>query len=521
VLSIHIRNSAQDKQIEHPSGPIEFGRGSRRRVPRFVVESMFVSRDHLELEELANGRVRVRNLSQTKDVKISDGTSLGVGASSELSLPLGLAIGDTTVSVCLVSAEPFDKSSYQSLHAMERDARGKSTPVLMQALGDAPSPETVARWLEQVIALQRAPAGSKEFHDQTARALVELVGLDLGMILLRRDGSWEIMGYHAAHDSVNSRYSRTLLSQVVADRRTFFQDLSTKKVDTESLLDLEAVVVSPIFGINDEVAGVLYGTRGGLAARRGGIRPLEAQVVQLLAAAVGANMTRTLATRTRVQFEQFFSHALVEALERDPNMLEGRHQEVTILASDLRGFTALSERLEPQVTCRVVRDVMEKLTERIVAQGGVIVDYAGDGILAMWNAPVAQEDHAARACRAALAMLDELPGLNGVWRETVGAPLAIGIGVNTGPAHVGNTGSSRRLKYGPHGLTVNLASRVQDATKKMGTPLLISSATWDRLAGGFSGRAVGQVSLPGVSEQVTLFELHGESTMRSVPPLPS
>src|SRR5262249_59042962 len=118
--------------------------------------------------------------------------------------------------------------------------------------------------------------------------------------------------------------------------------------------DVGAVVVSPIFGLRDEVVGVLYGQRrmGGLM-RAGPIRPLEAQVVQLLAAAVGANLARAEAARTRVQFEQFFSPELVRELERSPDLLEGRNQEVTILVSDLRGFSTLSERLGPPDTCRL------------------------------------------------------------------------------------------------------------------------------------------------------------------------
>ena len=147
---------------------------------------------------------------------------------------------------------------------------------------------------------------------------------------------------------------------------------------------------------------------------------------------------------------------------------EGRTDEVTVLFSDLRGFTALSERLGPQKTCRMFRDMMERLSERIVEHGGVIVDYAGDGILAMWNAPVKQADHAARACRAGLAMLGELPALNSRWGEVAAGSLALGIGINTGEALVGNTGSLRKFKYGPHGPPVNLASRVQDATKETG-----------------------------------------------------
>ena len=243
-------------------------------------------------------------------------------------------------------------------------------------------------------------------------------------------------------------------------------------------------MASPIFGLQEDVVGVLYGVRAqqGLPSR-GAIEPLEAQLVQLLAAAVGANLARSMAQRTRVQFEQFFSPDLARELERDPKLLEGRTDEVTILFSDLRGFTALSERLGAHKTCRMLRDMMERLSERIVEYGGVIVDYAGDGILAMWNAPAKQPDHAVRACRAGLAMLGELPALNARWGDEAAGSLAMGIGINTGEALVGNTGSKRKFKYGPHGHPVNLASRVQDATKKLGLPLLITASTRDRLPG--------------------------------------
>ena len=136
--------------------------------------------------------------------------------------------------------------------------------------------------------------------------------------------------------------------------------------------------------------------------------------MQLLAAAVGAGLARQQkeaeAARSRVQFEQFFSSALANQLQADPTMLDGRDCQITVLFSDIRGFSGLSERLAPAETCRLVGDVMERLTGRIVEHGGVVVDYVGDGLLAMWNAPVAQADHAVLACRAALAMIDELPG---------------------------------------------------------------------------------------------------------------
>jgi adenylate cyclase len=160
------------------------------------------------------------------------------------------------------------------------------------------------------------------------------------------------------------------------------------------------------------------------------------------------------------------------------------------------------------MTCELIRDVMDRFTAQIIEQGGVIVDYAGDGILAMWNAPVSQEDHAHRACRAALAMLAQLPELNNRWQSVAGVELRAGIGINTGTALVGNTGSNRKLKYGPHGSTVNLASRVQDATKKLGLPLLITHSTQERLPrSDFVTRRLCTARMPGIHGTAVLFEL--------------
>jgi adenylate cyclase len=106
-------------------------------------------------------------------------------------------------------------------------------------------------------------------------------------------------------------------------------------------------------------------------------------------------------------------------------------------------------------------------------------------------------------------MLDELPGLNARWRDVVGEPLQLGIGLNTGPAQVGNTGSPRKFKYGPLGHTVNLASRVQDATKKLGIPLLITGPTRDQLPPTMTTCPVEPVCLAGVKDPVILHALQG------------
>ncbi len=291
------------------------------------------------------------------------------------------------------------------------------------------------------------------------------------------------------------------------ERRTFFQDPGSLG-SQESLRNVDAVVVSPVFGLEeDDVVGVVYGSRRSNPVKKsGGIRPLDAQLVQLLAAVVGATLARDKATR----FEQFVAPEVARELDRDPGLLEGRGLEVTILMSDIRGFSRLSEKLGPENACRLVRDVMDRLSARIVEHKGTIVNYLGDGILAMWNAPTKQEGHALLACRAALAMQQEVPGLNSKWQELVGQPLAIGIGLNTGPAQVGNTGSQKRMMYGPLGHTVNLASRVEGATKQLGVPILVTGSTRSFLGDAFASRRLCKVHVVGIAEAVELYELHGE-----------
>jgi adenylate cyclase len=384
---------------------------------------------------------------------------------------------------------------------------------------EAPSPETLAQWMETVLALQRSDAGPSEFYAQAAQAMIDMIGLDVGLVLLHGEKGWRVTA-RAARDLEDSgdrqassarEFSQTVLAQVQAEKQTFYQDLDRMR-SQQSLRTVGAVVASPIFGLEDEVVGALYGLRRGRDWSRGvKVTPLEAQLVQLLAAAVGANLARTTATRTRTQLEQCFPPEVVRELERDPGMLEGRAQEVTILMSDLRGFSRLSERLGPQDTCRLVRDVMERLSDRIVQQTGAIVSYLGDGVLAMWNAPVRQEKHAVLACRAALAVQGELPGLNETWQSLVGGPLRIGVGVNTGPAQVGNTGSSRKFFYGPLGNTVNLASRVEGATKHLKIPILITGSTRAQIGDAFAVRRLCQVRVVGIQGAVDLYELHGET----------
>jgi adenylate cyclase len=514
MLFITVTNDKQNQQLEHEHGPLEFGRGVQRVHPRLVVEDVHVSRDQLRVEELPDGRVRLDNLSTKIAVSLPDGTQVPMGGSREFTLPVRVFAGQTWFEIAGPPNERLGPETLLTIAQPVRSDGGESSIRSLGELGDSPSPEKLTQWMEAVVALQRSAAGPAEFFDQTVRTLIRMVGLDVALVLLRRPSSWEVVARAARDDDVaptrsGREFSQTLLNHVYVERRTFYQDLGALKAQ-ESLRHIDSVVASPIFGVHDEVLGVLYGVRRAKSRTKlTGIRPLEAQVVQLLAAAIGTNVARAEAARTRVQFEQFFSSELVRELERSPDLLEGRNQEVTILMSDLRGFSTLSERLSPQDTCELVRDMMERLSARIVEHGGAIVSYLGDGILAMWNAPARQEDHAVRACRAALAMVGELPALNARWQEVAGQPLALGIGINTGPAQVGNTGSSRKFMYGPLGNTVNVASRVEGATKQLGISVLVTTSTRALLGDAFALRRLGRVRVVGIAGPIELFELAG------------
>jgi adenylate cyclase len=315
---------------------------------------------------------------------------------------------------------------------------------------------------------------------------------------------------------------------VLREKKTFWE--APDQADsglTASLIGVEVVVAAPILDRAGEVIGVIYGDcrQDGKGNGRTRISKLEAMLVQLLAGGVATGLARIeqekAALNAEVRFGQFFTPELARQLMLQPDLLKGRDSEVSILFCDIRGFSRISERLGPAGTVEWVADVMGALSDCVLAHRGVLVDYIGDELMAMWGAPEIQEDHARLACRAALDMQSFLPKLNERWQERLGEPTSIGIGVNTGRARVGNTGSKHKFKYGPLGPMVNLASRVQGATKYLRTPLLITDSTRERLSEEFSTRRLCKVRVVNIATAVNLYELAaaGDTDWKMIQPL--
>jgi adenylate cyclase len=198
----------------------------------------------------------------------------------------------------------------------------------------------------------------------------------------------------------------------------------------------------------------------------------------------------------RSAFGQYLSPALVEQLAHSPEklVLGGEEREMTIMFSDVRGFTSISEsyKHDPQGLTRLMNRFLTPLTNAILARKGTIDKYMGDAIMAFWNAPLDDNDHQLNACEAALDMLDRVDGLNAERRQEaeqgghVYIPIHIGVGLNTGICVVGNLGSDQRFDYSVLGDSVNLASRLEGQSKEYGFPIIVGSRTAlavkDRLA---------------------------------------
>ena len=190
----------------------------------------------------------------------------------------------------------------------------------------------------------------------------------------------------------------------------------------------------------------------------------------------------------------------------DPNAFRTEQREVTLLFADLRGFTELAVSLETvPLVGELLAHVLDCLSEAVAGHNGFIVDYYGDGLMAMWNAPSNQPDHAQLACRAALQMLASLPAVTDEWRSVIQTELRLGIGVHTGPVQVGNAGSTRKVKYGPRGSNVNLTSRVEAATKELRVPFVATQSTVERLSEEFATNRVCCAQMPGLQQPVDLY----------------
>ena len=533
---IRIYEENRDVLTDEFFGPVVLGRQKKGEVsayarsdigdrPRLIVANHAedsIPRDAVLLEPMDGDRVRLTNLSTQVPIRFSDAAAkLEPSEAREVPLTVAVFLGKKTIRLTTTGLENEGKT----LHALSNatsppgglaNSTTRFGDLVHGAKGEL-SQESVVRWLQVTMSVLQAAAGTTEFLQKAAKAVVDLVGLDAGRVLLFKENKWREEACFTTprlpQDQVQAP-SRFVLRKLLQEKRTFFEVPEILPGEAKSLDRVAAVVAAPILDRKGEVVGALYGDRNIDATFNkisGPITTAEATLVEVLAGTIAAGLERLAqekrAVETQVRFEQFFTPELAKELLDHPEMLESREAEVTILFCDIREFSFISEKLSPAQTMELVNDVMEALSDCVVAQGGVLVDYIGDELIAMWGAPRNQPDHAKLGCSAAIAMLDKLPGLNEKWHEKLPRPIDIGIGINTGWAGVGNTGTKRKFKYGPLGNAVNIASRLQGLTRHYKAGLVVSGGTFSKLDGGFQARRLGKVKVVNIDEPFEVYEL--------------
>jgi adenylate cyclase len=221
--------------------------------------------------------------------------------------------------------------------------------------------------------------------------------------------------------------------------------------------------------------------------------------------------------KTRDAFSRYVSASVVESIMMDVDKLKlgGQRRTMSVLFSDLRGFTTLSEGMQPEQLVEVLNTYLDEMTDIVFDEVGVLDKYIGDAVMAFWNAPFDQTDHAERAVRTAVKMKERLAEMNKDGSFPKGIELRVGVGVNTGDMVVGNIGGERRYDYTVIGDSVNLASRTESLCKEYGVQIIITENTRQALSEEFLMRPIDKVAVKGKKEPIMIYEVMGFASEES------
>ena len=287
------------------------------------------------------------------------------------------------------------------------------------------------------------------------------------------------------------------------------------------LLPRVGAVWCALLGVGS-VAGVVGLSWWAFCAKRWLLDPVVPSVAVLLIYLVASFMGYLKAEmdrrRVRGAFSRYLSPVLVDRLAKHPEQLKlgGERRAMTILFADIRGFTTIAEQLDAESLTRLMNRFLTPMTERIMQQQGTIDKYIGDCIMAFWNAPLNDAEHARHACLAALNMRDHLVVWNQKQRTdaategTKAVPILIGIGINTGDCSVGNMGSEQRFEYSVLGDPVNVASRLEGQSKIYGVDIVIGELTRQQ-APELAAIELDVLRAKGKSQPVKIFGLLGDA----------
>jgi adenylate cyclase len=500
--------------------------------------SVTIPRTWFEVSVSQSGTITITNLHGAVALPIECDNSLAAGACRTFDT-ITTVIIDTGTTLKIEATPDTDsdgsEDGFRSLHSLP-PALGSdilsSDLVKISQLEDK-DPSQIVKMLRLALQVVQKAAGSDAFYQSAVAATIEIIDLDRAVLLLRdredvtatlnfsvdRLEGWTCVATITQNREQNKgsgSISQSLLARVLKQRVTVVHDpmraiaAPGKHANiSPSLKNVECAVASPIMNEAREIIGVLYGDRlrGISASGYSGIDDFEATLVELLAGTIAGGIAKRNEERRRITLSEFFSPKVANLLATSPELMEGNDAEVSVLFCDIRGFSTVTEQLGPRKAIAWINDVMTELSACVLESDGVLVDYVGDELFAMWGAPGEQPNHAQLALETAQAMLQKIEDLRVKWADTLPQKFGAGIGVNTGPARVGNVGSRQKFKYGPIGNTVNFGSRIQSATKQLGVSCIATGETL-RAAGQLANwRRLAKLCVVGIDAPVDVYEI--------------
>ncbi len=481
-----------------------------------------------------DARIEIENLHSDYDVVLQGGSSVPAGQTARFDGGVWIDLG-FEIEVRVESITDDDRAQSDQYRHLESIPPPPGSDVSIDSsmslrhLPDTSSAATVELLKVALQVVQKA-AGSDAFFQTAVDATAQIVGLDRAMVLMRADaaGAEEIAmsctlangwctvaeSLAAGIDSVRCpAVSSSILSRVNGKEKTTVihdpiqPDHSLR--NAQSLRGVHCVVASPLLNISGELIGVLYGDRWTQQGNddQSRISDLEATLVEVLAGAVAGGVARKSEERRRGNLSGFFSPRVADLLASSPDLMVGQDANISVLFCDIRGFSTVTEKLGPPKTIEWIHDVLSDLSQCVVDTDGVLVDYVGDELMAMWGAPGDQPDHAKRAVESAIAMLNAIETLGERWADVLPQRFGAGVGVNTGPAIVGNVGSRLKFKYGVLGNTVNVGSRLQAATKQLQVDCMVSHQTCLQAGCIDQARRLAKLNVVGIEEPIDVYQV--------------
>ncbi len=356
-----------------------------------------------------------------------------------------------------VEEDQIEEDLASEFRMLETVAVLESSPISSASLGLLPSIDSKGKAIDLVKAALgafREPSNTASFYKTVVNSVIEMLDVDRAMVLVRKNNEWlehasatrnpqtreitcvvtpansqvDLPPPHSNPHRSQALYSRSLVQRTLKSRRTTIVETNTTTslADREgsdaveslgnSMLNIQRAVASPIFDDRQDVIAILYADKRIDGFQIQTIGDLEASLLEVLASGVSNSLMRQREEEFRSSAGQFFSPLMLDRLQSQKDLLQGRDAEVSVLFCDIRSFSKVSHQVGPTIAIAWVNDVLTYLSECVLRYDGVLVDYVGDELMAMFGAPEEQLDHADRACRAAVDMLNLVPQLDADWR---------------------------------------------------------------------------------------------------------